>query len=30
MTDIYVQCSRLEWLFWDSAYRLGSWPEAIK
>ena len=21
MTDIYVACSRLEWMFWDSAYR---------
>lgn len=30
MTEIYRQCSRLEWLFWDSAYRLGSWPEPIK
>ncbi|MDE6528340.1 MAG: TenA family protein [Muribaculaceae bacterium] len=26
MTDIYVGCSRLEWMFWDSAYRLGNWP----
>jgi thiaminase/transcriptional activator TenA len=26
MTAAFVTSSRLEWLFWDSAYRLESWP----
>ncbi|MEN9220911.1 MAG: thiaminase II [Thermostichus sp. BF3_bins_97] len=26
MTAAFVTASRLEWLFWDSAYRLESWP----
>ncbi len=26
MTEIFIQCSRLEWMFWDSAYRLATWP----
>lgn len=26
MTDIYLKCSRLEWMFWDSAYRREGWP----
>jgi len=30
MTDIYVRCARLEWMFWDSAYRKGNWPDAIR
>lgn len=25
MTEIYVQCTRMEWLFWDSAYKLEKW-----
>lgn len=26
MVDAYLTSARLEWLFWDSAYRLESWP----
>lgn len=29
MTAIYLQCARQEWLFWDSAYRLESWPAPL-
>lgn len=25
MTDIFVMCTRMEWLFWDSAYRMEQW-----
>ncbi|NDV77518.1 thiaminase II [Dysgonomonas sp. 511] len=25
MTEAYVMCSRMEWLFWDSAWRLEEW-----
>lgn len=25
MTEIFVRCARMEWLFWDSAYRLEKW-----
>jgi len=25
MTDAYVMCSKMEWLFWDSAWRLEKW-----
>lgn len=25
MTDAYLMASRMEWLFWDSAWRLESW-----
>lgn len=25
MTDAYVMCSKMEWLFWDSAFRLEKW-----
>lgn len=25
MTDAYVMCSKLEWIFWDSAWRLEKW-----
>lgn len=25
MTDIFVLCTRMEWMFWDSAYRMESW-----
>ena len=25
MTDAFVTCSRLEWMFWDSAYHLEQW-----
>ena len=25
MTDIYTLCSRLEWMFWDSAWNLEHW-----
>lgn len=26
MTDAFVMASRLEWMFWDSAWRKESWP----
>lgn len=26
MTDCFVQASRFEWMFWDSAYRREEWP----
>ena len=26
MTRAYVLCTKLEWMFWDSAYRLEQWP----
>lgn len=26
MTEVYVMGTRLEWMFWDSAYRLEEWP----
>lgn len=26
MTEAFIKSSRLEWMFWDSAYRLESWP----
>ena len=26
MRDAYLMASRLEWMFWDSAYRLEAWP----
>lgn len=25
MTDIFITCTRLEWMFWDSAYHLEQW-----
>ena len=25
MTEIFVQCTRMEWLFWDSAWNLETW-----
>lgn len=25
MTDIFVHCTRMEWMFWDSAWNLGNW-----
>ena len=25
MTDVFVICSKMEWMFWDSAYRLEQW-----
>ena len=25
MTEAYVMCSKMEWLFWDSAWRLEKW-----
>lgn len=25
MTDAFVMCTRMEWLFWDSAYSLEQW-----
>lgn len=26
MTEAFITCSKLEWLFWDSAYKLEQWP----
>lgn len=26
MTEAYIMASKMEWLFWDSAYRLETWP----
>ncbi len=25
MTDIFVRCTKMEWMFWDSAWRLEQW-----
>jgi len=25
MTDMFVRCTKMEWLFWDSAWRLEKW-----
>ena len=25
MTDVFVACSKFEWMFWESAYRLEGW-----
>lgn len=25
MTELFVRCTKMEWLFWDSAYRLEQW-----
>lgn len=30
MTEIFVECTRMEWLFWQSAYEMQQWAEAIK
>lgn len=26
MTKAYVLCTKMEWMFWDSAYKLEQWP----
>ena len=26
MLAAYVRASQLEWMFWDAAYRMESWP----
>jgi thiaminase/transcriptional activator TenA len=26
MHRAYTHAAQLEWMFWDSAYRLGEWP----
>lgn len=26
MTKAFITCSKLEWIFWDSAYKLEEWP----
>lgn len=26
MTRAYVLCTKMEWMFWDSAYKLEQWP----
>lgn len=30
MSDIFVECTRMEWLFWHSAYINLNWPEEIR
>lgn len=30
MTEIFVEASRMEWLFWQSAYDMQQWPEPIR
>lgn len=30
MHAAYTDAARLEWLFWDSAYRLADWPAALQ
>lgn len=25
MTELFVRCTRMEWLFWESAWRLETW-----
>lgn len=30
MTDIFVLCTRMEWLFWHGAFEDLRWPEAIR
>jgi len=26
MIDAYVSCAKMEWMFWDSAWKLEAWP----
>jgi len=26
MTEAFVTCSKMEWIFWDSAYKMEEWP----
>jgi thiaminase/transcriptional activator TenA len=26
MTDAFVVCTKMEWMFWDSAWKLETWP----
>ena len=26
MTEAFTYASKMEWMFWDSAYRLEKWP----
>lgn len=26
MSDVFVRASQYEWMFWDSAWRLETWP----
>ncbi len=26
MTDMFVLCTKMEWMFWDSAWRMEQWP----
>ncbi|MCL2124286.1 MAG: TenA family protein, partial [Desulfovibrionaceae bacterium] len=26
MTEAYVLCTKMEWMFWDSAWKLEAWP----
>ena len=30
MHAAYKDAARLEWMFWDSAYRLADWQEALR
>ena len=30
MTQIFVECTRMEWLFWHGAYADIKWPEIIR
>ena len=29
MAKAFMRCTRFEWMFWDSAYRLEEWPASI-
>ena len=29
MHDAFMRATQLEWVFWDSAYRLEAWPVSI-
>jgi thiaminase/transcriptional activator TenA len=26
MTEAFVLCTKMEWMFWDSAWKLETWP----
>jgi len=26
MTEAFVNATRMEWMFWDSAYKMEKWP----
>lgn len=27
MTEVFVRATEMEWMFWDSAYRMAQWPK---